>query len=437
MAACNGPGGGASVSNTSANNQVSNLIKRFSMSSESMNTGAAMVVDNTGAAAATEQAPTPTWADRVESTMVNHDYKLTIFFRKNNDVQNTNLSQAQKGRLIFKRLNIPRGKCLKCDDSKRDRLTLTVSGSVPTCSLHLTQSFEAKPGLWTKPIAPVIKDKTVFLYWTPDDMSSNDIVEVLENFGTIADAVEYQVYWSREDDDEESKMMDGVQKSDRMVKMKVRKNIPSIILVEGKRIRVHYEGQAKNCPRCLCRLHICPAKGDARKCEEIWNGRHLDTVELADQAKPRGDLEEMMKRVIGGSGINNMSGESTEDTGITADYVEMVGIPEEISEEQLYDYLHSKDINIRRGQLVQDDDNPAKWRVHQLLPQEVTCMMLLVNNNRIGKEGKIRCYPAMTSTPIREQQPPPVNPSAPVSPETGTGAKKDLDHDLRNLGGEK
>lgn len=441
MAACNGPGGEASVNNISANYQVSDLIEKFNMSSKtnatisgtpgSFNQAAAAAQSNVNVTAPAAQIPT--WADRVENTTVNHDYKLTVFFRKNSDVGNTNLSQAQKGRLIFKRLNVPRGKCLKCDDSKRDRLILTISGSVPTCTLHLTQSFEAKPGLWTKPIAPIIKDKVVYLYWTSDDMENNDIVEVLEYFGTITDNVEPQVYWSKEDDDEESKMMDGVQKSDRMVKMKVRRNIPSIILVKGKKVRIHYEGQAKNCPRCLCRLHICPSKGDARKCEEIWERRHQDDFELGEQAKPRGDLEEMMRRVTGDN-VGNVSGESSEDSGIRADYVEMINIPEEVEENQLLEYLRSKDINIRPAQLVRDDDNATKWRVHELLPQEVTCMMLLVDKNRIGKEGnKIRCFPAMTSTPIRDQQPP-VNPSAQSSPTEAPGARKDLDKDLKDLG---
>ncbi len=170
MAACNGPGGEASVSNISANNQVSNLIKKFSMSGNNVTTGVAEQAAASGSSDTTTISTT--WAGLVENTTVNHDYKLTVFFRRNSDVASTNLSQAQKGRLIFKRLNVPRGKCLKCDDSKRDRIILTVSGSVPTCTLRLTQSFEAKPGLWTKPIAPVIKDKQVYLYWTSEDMEN-------------------------------------------------------------------------------------------------------------------------------------------------------------------------------------------------------------------------------------------------------------------------
>ena len=187
MVAFNGPGRGASVNNTSATTQVSTLIDKFNMKGKSnTNTKGAAGVSN-------QQEPTPvdgaaalpananSWATQVENTTMNHDYKLTIFFRKNNTVSNTTLSQAQKGRLIFKRLNVPKGKCLKCDDSKRDRLILTISGQVPTSSLNLIQSFEAKPNLWTKPVAPIVKDKTVFLFWTPEDMDNADILRVLEH----------------------------------------------------------------------------------------------------------------------------------------------------------------------------------------------------------------------------------------------------------------
>ena len=38
-------------------------------------------------------------------------------------------------------------------------------------------------------------------------------------------------------------------------------------MIDGKRARVHYEGQSRQCPRCLS-SHDCPGKGDAKECED-------------------------------------------------------------------------------------------------------------------------------------------------------------------------
>ena len=46
------------------------------------------------------------------------------------------------------------------------------------------------------------------------------------------------------------KLLVGVKKGDRKIRMRVYKNIPSYIIVDGKRVKVTYEGQQKTCVRC-------------------------------------------------------------------------------------------------------------------------------------------------------------------------------------------
>ena len=141
MAASSGPSGGARSKNTPAIGVDTN-------STFSNNKSRELNMDNNEVGNRVDSEKEKSWASTVESNKVDHDYVLTVSFRKNYAVSNTNLTTSQKGRLAFKRLNIPRGKLLAFDDTSRNCVRLTISGSVPGHTLNLTQSFEAKPGLW-------------------------------------------------------------------------------------------------------------------------------------------------------------------------------------------------------------------------------------------------------------------------------------------------
>ena len=204
----------------------------------------------------------PTYASASQATITNHPYSLNIFFKKNNNV-NTSLSVEDKAKLIFNRICVPEGKCLGIDDSKRDRLTIIVDGTVPIYSLHVQFSFEAKTGLFTKPIAPVVRQKRVLIFYTDYNVEDEKIVSALSIFGKITSEVEHQVYEPKADASDLEKKMKGIKKADRMVMMKITRNIPSFIIIDGKKAKIVYDGQARNCGRCLNRLHVCPAEGKA------------------------------------------------------------------------------------------------------------------------------------------------------------------------------
>ena len=303
----------------------------------------------------------------------------------------------------------------------------------------------------TKPVAPVVKEKVVYLYWTTSETIYRELEYMMEQFGVLTGPIEYQVYRARPGATEEEKLMDGVMSMDRQVKMKVRKNIPSIILVQGKRVNVRYDGQARSCSRCLRRLHMCPTRGDPRACQELWekeNKKKRSDEDTDDEEEerstpkrsvPRGDLEELMKEVCGSEPA--WAGNTT-DEGVYADYVELTNLPPEMTKVNLLAFIRQKDIAIAAGQLMRDPKNPSKWQVKNLLPQEVECFMLLVNGNKIGKDGrKIECFPAMTSTPNKSKAT--FAPSRDTSgAEVGAAAaeesaptiKKNLEADLEDLG---
>ena len=494
MAATPGPGGGAQINNTSTNKstpssktafkEVSSLITKFSrkdtesgqwratpkpaskMSTENPTApeqpqpqprvttedqpqvpptaGAESNPEGPGAVQGAEggentnaaETAVVSYATMVDRTNLDTDYKLTLWFRKNATVPSTTLSIKQKGKLL-NRLGIPRGKCRIFNESRRDRIVLTVAGSVPSNSLNLTQSLEIKPGLWSKPIAPIVKEKMVNLFWTTEKTEYQDIVWTLEHFGVITGNVEYQVYRVSPGADEDEKMMDGVMSMDRQVKMKIKRNIPSIILVGNERVNIRYDGQAKSCSRCLMRLHVCPAKGDARLCQNLWERRDEPGDGPHKRAKERGNLITMMRDELAGSSNwgGDGSGMSSSMEGY-ADHVDICNLPEEVKAEQLLDHLKKKGVTLRIGQLSQDEVNKTKWRVHELLPQEVQCIMMLVHKSEIGTNGrKIECYPVISSTPENAGR---QQPFVPSRDNTGVDGEGDPDAGMprRNLADE-
>ena len=127
--------------------------------------------------------------------------------------------------------------------------------------------------------------------------------------------------------------------------------------------------------------------------------------------------------------------------GIYADHVDICNLPKEMTKAQMLDFIQKKDVAIQAGQLMRDEVDPTKWRVTNLLPQEVECLMLLVHQSKIGKDGrKVAVYPAIMSTPPpgHGNNIPPFAPSrdnsgAETSSPSAMTAKRDLSKDLKDL----
>ena len=360
-----------------------------------------------------------TYSSVTERTSTKAPYRIIIFFRKNSQSPNINLSDLQKGRLVYRKLNVPRGKCLLLDDSKPDRIILKIAGDVPVYTLHLSVSHKAKKGLWTKPVAPVTKPVKVSINGTGLDTRADTIKDFLKNFGNLSSRVTNQVYESKEDDDDDAKAMAGVMKSDREAWIKLKTHIPSAVIIENKKVVIKYNGQPRQCTRCLRKLHLCPAKGWPKMCEEIFNDKSRP------DGVPRGDLPKMMDELMSKIMPRDESG-GTEEGGIVVDFVDIEGVPEAMDLDQMHQFLVDNNILIDRSQVEKDEDIKTRWRVSGLLPAEVTAMKAYVNGRKLGgdKGKKIKVIPVKASslTPAAAQKPA-------FAPEGTDAVRRSLDMD--------
>ena len=344
-------------------------------------------------------APKPrgNWASRLDKANLGRDYDLNIFFKRNGpELGNTALSQKQKAVLIFKRLKAPVGALLYLDDGRRDRLVLTIRGDVPHHTLALSASHQAKPGLYTKPIAPIVKVQPVEVGWVTRQTSNDEIRKSLEHFGIIVGEITNKTF-ARDSEDEEASWLAGVKRPNRIVMMKVRRPIPSVIIVEGKRASVTYADAVRTCTRCLKRFFECPGNGYAKECQAIY-----DDYEDS-RGVPKGDIEEEWKRI---TGMTVSMVDNTEGAGVEADYLIMEGIPEEATREGVYKFLTDSGLNIEISQVVRFEDeagtvDPKKWRVNNLLPKETYYVMCMISGREVFGNNVIRCCPFSKSTPLK------------------------------------
>ena len=336
-------------------------------------------------------APPPaSYANAAEATSTRHPYHLKISYKKSHNVSNTTLDDGQLATLVWNRLMVPEGKCLGIDTSHRDHITVIVDGSVPISSLAVQYGFEAKPGLFTRPIAPVIRQKRVAIYQVDYNTDEELITEALRPFGKVTTEVYHQTYEIKPSETNTLiRKLDGVKKADRYVWMKVVSHIPSFIMVGNKRAKVIYDGQPRQCGRCLKRLHLCPGGGKAEVCEKLHKDKDPRAVE-------RANLKEFWDNAVE-EAIKATQDASYDSDCIRADYVDCEHVPEEMTKEEIMRFLSDASISILENQL--EPKGKGKWRISGLMPDEVTCMMLLIHDRKVGPRNRIKCCPVLTSTP--------------------------------------
>ena len=180
------------------------------------------------------------------------------------------VSYAEAATLVFKRLNVPEGMLMAIDNTPYKKLIIELDGSVNISQLNLTQALEVRRGLKTRPLQSPDTDREIRITRAPMKMDNEEIKNVLRLFGEITYNIRHVVLEPSAGaaPDSWQVLMRGVKTAERTLRMKVKTNIPSFIMVLGTKLKVDYAGQPKTCPRCQKYWAMCPGSGKVDKCKK-------------------------------------------------------------------------------------------------------------------------------------------------------------------------
>ena len=262
-------------------------------------------------------------------------YTLDLFLYREDSANNFFVTYKEVSDLVFRRLGVEAGMLVSVDTTPYKKITLELDSRVNIGNLNITQSLSVRGGLWTRPLQAPEKDRPVNIRWAPMKLPGKDIENVLKWFGEITESVENVVIRDTGNDDWTA-MMDGVKTTDRKCRMKIKTNLPSIIMVRGIKLRVDYPGQPKTCSRCHKYWSVCPGGGKVDKCrDEGGEERDIKTVfkNLFTRVKRKEKgLPEEPAPVI----PNNIP---------DPDMVKFVGFPEDFTLDEFKEWLNGREVN--------------------------------------------------------------------------------------------
>lgn len=263
----------------------------------------------------------------------NHVITFVLEADKKNDFL---VTVPEVAKLVYNRLNAPPKTLISYDDTSYKKLTIVLQGTVDLGSLILTQALTIRDGLRTKPFKKEHKQKLVSIFWAPASLSNEKIKETLAKFGEINEiGVLNKVYRAKEDDDDLTKMMDGVILPDREVLMTILSPIPSHILVDGIKVKILYEGQARTCARCYRYWGQCPGAGNSAKCKEKQDEENKEREGRGEKAKKAPSLKNTWKKLE--KGLEEKMKEERRKQGIdvknkpTPSMIKITGFPKDIT----------------------------------------------------------------------------------------------------------
>ena len=180
--------------------------------------------------------------------------------------------------LLYKRLRLPEGTLVSLDTTPYKKIIIEIEERVDITQLNITQALEVKKGLKTRPLQSPDTDREIRITRAPMKMDNTEIGKVMELFGEITSPVKHVVMETPPagtSTDSWQYRMKGVKLADRTMRMKIKVNVPSFIVVNGQKLKINYVGQPQTCPRCQKYWGSCPGGGKVDKCKKA-NGEEKD-----------------------------------------------------------------------------------------------------------------------------------------------------------------
>ena len=227
------------------------------------------------------------------------DVKLLMFY-KTLPTERYSLSQEEIGKLLFHTLRLPieKVKGFDCTDGRRVKLYIEKGYDYKKhCTTYAT---DIRDGLRLEPMARKDKIQPVRLERIPFEISDADVKKELEKFGVLHS----DVFWVKytKTGNVHSDKMHGKLKNERVVRMEVKKNIPSYVRIGQTKILCKWRGQEFTCARCHRTRVSCRGGAKAKECkeaggderdianEDVWNEVVREAMDLEVVCDPSEEI---------------------------------------------------------------------------------------------------------------------------------------------------
>ena len=301
--------------------------------------------------------------------------KIVLHLSKDDKAVTWNVSRDDLSKLVYEKMGIPDGKIEAIDDSMFRKIIIYLKPGVDNNEYLSTNTFIVKPGLKCEPTRQMDGVVSVKIFWTPFDLANEEIKNALAFYGDTVGDFEYMNYGKG--NTAASDKLRHIKTGNRVVNMKIKKNIPSYIVINGRKAKILYNGQIKSCARCHFTADNCPGLGDASKCEEE-GGERRDLLLVYDKI-----IDEAVEVNIGYE--------------LNAEYMDIGGFPEDWVMIDVRDYFESEGIEVTLDNIARTDFKGV-WRIQGKNDEFYKTTHIQLMGKKLDHKHKLKVH-SIKSTP--------------------------------------
>ena len=194
---------------------------------------------------------------------------LDVILERRDPSISFNLSKDELSKLLFQRMKLPPNQIVKIDTSAFGKIHLELSPLLLPEQFMNLPAFDIRNGLRTKFYKPHHKKEVLItISWLDLETPNDFLCHILSFFGKIKSGIQYSKFKEEPGESREAKLLNNILSGERKVWMDVEKDIPSYGVINGRRVKIYYNGQKRTCARCCKSRDHCPGESNAKICEE-------------------------------------------------------------------------------------------------------------------------------------------------------------------------
>ena len=207
-----------------------------------------------------------TWANRAGNGASPTWLEMHLF--RDNETTSFTISDDELATILYSRFNFGEFDIVQIDHASMKLIRILVRAGVNVNNHKNDSAYQVRPGLYILPMKEMKQEKIVKLSWLPEEVTNDQVCEVLELFGTVTKTPVNMKYAIKDNAPALTKRLRNVLSNDRKVEMIIERNIPSYIKIQERKVKVWYQGQNFSCARCYKPFRQCPGRAIAKDCQK-------------------------------------------------------------------------------------------------------------------------------------------------------------------------